>query len=443
MKINKHIACYTVLIVISATMLPLYWLIFGDWDYIENHEQAEMMNPTFKQVVITKKPQSIPAPPKAIQIVVSTKKPKSIPATQKPIQTIPKKPCWRRCDQRINKIVYADIPRVGAGINDRGYILGSMAKLAGYLCATVEFPKPHLMLGAMHNHNKPISVNSTWNDYFNFTFYQDSSPAVHDLADDYDMHTEGKYKDWLRVVTGGGKNRIGRDFETVEAFSRLQVPNSATGFVWIIKQPFYPFIPGLRALIASRSKNNYTYFEELPFIQDRRPRQGDCDYSADHLPDHMQTIFDRVVAEIRNANEPHAKIGYLHVRRGDAIDHCNTTLPRMKEYLDCTFNGTQAKARNITLLWSSDEQDPAYRQAIRTIVEQDFDHIKLIDLDALVLRKMEDSVDAGAPKWRLNNFYLFKIVAHVPKIAVFHLAQRRTVSCPHCTYLSTWNIWDS
>jgi hypothetical protein len=93
----------------------------------------------------------------------------------------------------------------------------------------------------------------------------------------------------------------------------------------------------------------------------------------------MQTIFDQVLAEIRNANEPPAKIGYFHIRRRDAINHdCNTTVPRMKEYFDCTFNGTQAKARNITLLWSSDERDPAYRQAIQTIVDQDFDHIKLL-----------------------------------------------------------------
>jgi hypothetical protein len=115
----------------------------------------------------------------------------------------------------------------------------------------------------------------------------------------------------------------------------------------------------------------------------------------------------------------------------------------MKEYLDCSFNGTHAKARNITLLWSSDERDPAYRQAIQAIVDHDFDHIQLIDLDALTLRKVEDSVANGAPQWRLNNYYLFRIVDYFPKIAVFHLEQRRDISCPHCTHLSSWNIWDS
>jgi hypothetical protein len=158
----------------------------------------------------------------------------------------------------------------------------------------------------------------------------------------------------------------------------------------------------------------------------------------------MQTIFDQVLAEIRNTNEPHAKIGSFHIRRGDAINDCNTTVPRMKEYLDCSFNGTQTKARNITLLWSSDERDPAYRQAIQSIVDQDFDHIKFIDLDALTLRKVEDSIAAGAPERRLNNHYLFRIVDYFFwNVAVFHLEQRRDISCPYCTYLSSWNIWDS
>jgi hypothetical protein len=434
MKSNKYIAYFTVLVLISGTMLPMWWTL-GDWDHIEKHELF-IRKQAFKRVVST------------------ATKPQSIPAALKSMQSIPEKPCWRRCDQRINKIVYTAEYNLegrpnGGGLNDRGYILGDMAELAGYLCATVEFPKPHSMLGTQHNHNKPISVNSTWTDYFNFTFYQDSSPAVFDLPDDMldhprttnNVYAEEKYKDWLRIVTDG-ENKIVPDFQAVEAFSRLQDPHSTAGFVWIIDQSFYDFIAELRALMSSRKKNNYTYAHELPSIQEGY-EQGGCDYSADQLPGHMQTIFDQVLAEIRNANEPHAKIGSFHIRRGDAINDCNTTLPRMKEYLDCTFNGTQAKARNITLLWSSDERDPAYRQAVQTIVEQDFDHIKLIDLDAVTLRKLEDSIGAGAPEWRLNNYYLFRIVGYFPRIAVFHLEQRRDLSCPHCTYLSSWNIWDS
>jgi hypothetical protein len=98
-------------------MLPLWWT-FGNWDYIEKQD-VEMKNQTFKQVVST------------------ATKPQSIPAALNSIQTIPQKPCWRRCYQRINKIVYR---------KSTWYIIGHMAKLAGYLCATVEFPKQHSML---------------------------------------------------------------------------------------------------------------------------------------------------------------------------------------------------------------------------------------------------------------------------------------------------------
>jgi hypothetical protein len=97
-----------------------------------------------------------------------------------------------------------------------------MAKLAGYLCATVEFPKPHLMLDTMHiNHNKRISVNSTWNDYFfNFTFYQDSPPAVYDLADDLLFHPRTKNNTAYEMYAEENCKDCLRDIQTVEGFSR-------------------------------------------------------------------------------------------------------------------------------------------------------------------------------------------------------------------------------
>lgn len=453
-----YIAYLAVLIAVSVTTR---WAFEG-WDYIEtpgsyiddafnephnnniqvqqyNEEKMKNQTATATQQVVSTKSQSVPVP------------------DPKPIQTVPETetPCWRRCDHRINKIVYAQMPYFGAGVSDRGFTLGNLANLAGYLCATVDYPKPHIMLGTMHNNKQKISVNSTWTDYFNFTFYQDSSPAFYDLADHpedpavhrtiNEMYVEEKYKDWLRVVTGR-KNMILQQFERVEAFSRLQAPNSTTGFIWIIRPDWYSLIPTLQELIPSRRKKiNYANVDELPEIVDG---QGGCDYFDPHyLPDHMQTIFDQVLAEIRNANEPHAKLGFFHIRRGDSKAECNTTVPRMKQYIGCTFNGTQAKARNITLLLASDERDPEYRQAIKNIVEQDFEHIKLIDIDALVLKKVEESIAAtGAPAWRLNNHYLFRLVSSFKwnqKYTLFTIEQRRDFACPHCTYLSLWKIWDS
>jgi hypothetical protein len=189
MKRNKHLLCSIVLVAISGT--TMLWWMFGDLDHIERQELA-MKNQTLKLVVS------------------ATTEPQSVPAALKPTQSIPEKPWWRRCDQRINKVVYAD--HNPAGLIDRGCVLTHMAKLAGCLCATVDFPKPHLLLATLHNHNQPMSINSTWNDCFNFTFYQDSSPAVCDLPDDIlchptngnaidDMHAKGKHKDWLRTKT--------------------------------------------------------------------------------------------------------------------------------------------------------------------------------------------------------------------------------------------------
>jgi hypothetical protein len=62
-------------------------------------------------------------------------------------------PCWRTCQQRNNHIVYTFLDWK-AGLVDRLFIIERLINLAGYLCATVHIPKPHLMLGEWHNLNK-------------------------------------------------------------------------------------------------------------------------------------------------------------------------------------------------------------------------------------------------------------------------------------------------
>jgi hypothetical protein len=482
MKSKKIIVLCCLTLLVVASLMGMWTFLFrGGWGYIEsplaykrvaalpNNSEDRMVNQSSQQ-----QQQQVVSITNPRPISISTTPPSPalpLPTLATTIPTITKKPdCWRRCDHRINKIVYADMPYVGAGINDRGYTLGNLANLAGYLCATVDYPKPHIMLGTMHNHKKKVSVNSTWSDYYNFTFYQDGSPAVHDLKDNPDdpmvnhpivknMYNGDKYINthWLRVETVLEKTIV-QDFQKVEAFSRSQEApnnnnNNATtpaGFIWVITPNWYKVIPHLKDLLPLRRRDNYTYIDQLPDIV---PRQGGCRYYNTHLPDHMQAIFDQTLTDIRNANEAHAKIGFFHIRRGDTKDQCNTTLPKMKEYTSCSFNGTRAKARNITLLLASDERDPEYRQGIKNIVQHEFDHIQVIDIDALILEKVKASITApvaapataGAPEWRLNNFYLFRLVASFKwnKELAFTIEQRRHISCRYCDYLSSWKVWDS
>jgi hypothetical protein len=216
MKSNKHIVHFTALAVISGTMLPLWWT-FGDWDCMERHEEAAMKNQTLKAVVS------------------AATMPQSIPPALKPTQSIPEKPCWRRCHQRVNEIVCADNPNVGAGITDRCHVLTHMAKLAGCLCTTVDFPKPHSLLGTMHDHNQPMTVNSTWNDCFNLTFYQDDSPAVCDLPDDIlhhptnsnaidDVHAKGKNTKTSCALSRVAKTRQFGTFKQWKHFPDCRFP---------------------------------------------------------------------------------------------------------------------------------------------------------------------------------------------------------------------------
>lgn len=442
-----RVSLLSLLVAVSVTTL---WLVltfwsFNGWQYLEEYYGS---SDTKKWNVTLQENEDL------ILVVNQGTKPYSI-STSESLLIIPEKTCRRHCGnhRKINKIIYAHMH--GAGVSDRESVLHKLANLAGYLCATVEFPKPHISLSRTHNNNEAVSLNSTWQDYFNVTFYQDGSSAVHDLADNPDdptahpivddMYQGEKYKDWMRIDTGGAE-MILHDFEKTEAFSRSQAPNNATssttGFIWVIRPNFYTLIPQLRELVPSRRKDNYTYVDQLPDIGGG---QRGCNYYESHMPDHMQMVFDQVLAEVRRANEQHAIIGLFHIRRGDVVNKCNTTVPKMKEYIACSFNGTQAKARNITLLFASDERDTAYRQTIRNFIEQAFDHIKVIDIDALILEKVKESIADGAPEWRMNNYYVFGLVRSFNRnteYASFNIEQRRNIACRDCDQVSSYNIWD-
>jgi hypothetical protein len=113
------------------------------------------------------------------------------------------------------------MPSTGAGIIDRGFTIGNLASLAGYLCATVDYPKPHIMLGTMHNDNKKVSTNSTWKDYFNITFHQDGSPAVHDLQQENNPDDPMGHPVVENMYTGEKYKLAAREYTENDVASRL------------------------------------------------------------------------------------------------------------------------------------------------------------------------------------------------------------------------------
>jgi hypothetical protein len=135
----------------------------------------------------------------------------------------------------------------------------------------------------------------------------------------------------------------------------------------------------------------------LPFEQHRRlplpnpPRQSSSSSSSSSLscghyvsdrnrflPDDMQYLVDSVWSTImlrsesslyNDDNDKSIIVGSVHVRQGDTTHLCDTTVPRVRSYLDCslcplllsTDKNNENIKMTIILLFASDERDPIYR----------------------------------------------------------------------------------
>jgi hypothetical protein len=351
--------------------------------------------------------------------------------------------CRRTCGHRINKIIYtAD---TAAGLRDRQAVLTLLADLAGYLCAVVEFPPPIKLLTPKHNKNQRSHPNTVWTDYWNLTFIEDGQPSTRTLPvidgsqgsnSKYSNLGNEKYKDWYYVLTESPQQAY-HDFEKVEQSSWRFSNSSSTGFVWEIRANWYPKVDEVMREGLKTGNQSSPHWKMLPSHPKYKHGQS-CRYIMEGVPNHVQGIVDDIKDLIENQSDPNATIGFFHVRRGDSMAACNTSLTRMESYLQCTFQGGIEKDReNVTILFLSDEKDERYRYGIRNIVEdlhvpagEPAGHAKFIDLDKLVWNRLQQVKEKA---YLIDNYYVFWVM-DVLKIQYgsFYLEQRRNLSCKDC-----------
>ena len=149
-------------------------------------------------------------------------------------------------------------------------------------------------------------------------------------------------------------------------------------------------------------------------------------------------------------NLRNAAIGFLHILRTDSNNKCNTTLNRMRSYLQCSVIDVSS---NVTLLLLTDKTDPNYITGIQNIVENELGSShKLIHLDAWISRQLEMMAgntsqvqatiqkDDETGKWNanpiplsyLNNYHLYLFGMFFANRAAFKLEQRRNILCNEC-----------
>lgn len=372
-------------------------------------------------------------------------------------------PCQRYCPIRINKIYYADNPK---GLGDRIIVLRGLSQLAGYLCAEVIMPPPREHLAIDHNFGKPISEEVQWSDFVNITFIQDGSPTIKSAntwKDEaginitswsnipaFNLSTLAKYKDWLHVVSVDGNMRD--DFTAIQKFSFEQPHDATIGFVWEIHKGWYSSdlwlerLPVLDQPTTQEQENAvHDYREEMtPYVSSyyrmhrnvtRENRLG-CVYTDfDSPPMQLAMMQKRFLGYIVRNSPNNTIFGHLHLRRGDAINDCDTSVETIRQYFACSLENTDTLGRNITLLMTSDDDNVQYRQSIMNLIK-DYPHVSILDADEIAWKVVTEAANDGIISKALqNNYYIFEVESILRDrdntFCKFYL-QRRRSHCKRC-----------
>lgn len=281
------------------------------------------------------------------------------------------------------------------------------------------------------------------------------------------------------------------DFNTVRQYS---FSNAITKlpFLWEIPTNYYAFHKELRAHLRSLSSKgtaddssclpwsragHYGQRTSPPQIeslisniwniiinQSTPGREGDTSVTSSTLPSTNKNT-PAAIAAPPPQQQRRPLIGFLHIRRGDTIEECDTSIAKLKTYLSCSFSnmtfsdeessyGVSRMAKHpfptlmvlpVTLLVGTNEEAPDYMQALQSMVHnlslslsQHGGTIKLqlqaIDMESLIWNHLQSEIVHGhLPSGYLNNLHVFQILEHIKNQLVdFKLVQRRFRYCKDC-----------
>lgn len=348
------------------------------------------------------------------------------------VESTPPKKCWRsNCPSpRKNHIIVYMNNMYSAGWNDRMFIFSRLADLAGYLCADLHVPPPYLMLNKGHNMGERLPEDLRWSDFLNLSFGYNQTIQEWRKMEDLPTTTS------LRVKSNSPVGNWEKLMQ-LENFTLAQTASPPSdledGFAWEIKTNLYQM-----ELLKSKNPYEATHHrpESFPFGMPWR-RQNGCKYNTFRQP---SAYVSKAVTEVQRRVDHHTALnesitGIFHIRRGDAVAQCDTSLERITRFLDCSFAETQTIG-NFTLLLSTDEDDSSYIDAVLAMPQtvESLSHVRIHWMDRIVRAATRMLIGNGSIPERLaNNFFVFLVSQSIWKKASFALVQRRRSECPDCT----------
>ena len=127
-------------------------------------------------------------------------------------------------------------------------------------------------------------------------------------------------------------------------------------------------------------------------------------------------------------SEIKSEFGTLHIRRGDAIQLCNTEINRVKDYLECSLKKCDS---DFPVILFTDESSETYFKNISDVLTS-LNH-KMINGEKLIKSVLETEVRNGrlSDKY-INNFIQFEISLLIRYSSRYQMNQRRKENCNDC-----------
>lgn len=346
--------------------------------------------------------------------------------------------CYRQCSSYENRIAFYGplFSGRGAGLNDRQWIMTKSADLAAFLCAKLIVPAPHFMLGPEHNGGKRVSEKLTWTkDFIEIRYLQNRNMSAimqqpineydnkHDLGDSLKAMIKSRNLTWIESKRNPADIAKGLR-EAYQRVRRNQLTGTETPFLWTIHQDFWT---GHNKIIVPELEKLGIEFNETSML----PMNCKGTFLQRSAP--ASLVLRRSLEQLQQQkrNSSTLLFGNLHLRRGDAIKACNTSVAKVREYLECSLGEFRPPTQEFILTLSTDETSTDYIQKIGKVIESL--GFVFVHLDALVRSVVQEEVNRSTlSPHHANNFITFMATQGVSQKAQFHLERRREVNCWDC-----------
>ena len=336
-----------------------------------------------------------------------------------------------RCSNPFDSVVVWLPPshRTQAGLADRSFVLRGVANLAASLCAQLIAPTPVQILDThKHNGKRSLEPDTSWSRYFSMTSW-DGVDVLSERWNASSAQARLANASWRRSVLELHANSVQ---DVVVQYGRVARATAAgEPFVWTIggATNYWDFrLPLSNEMWRLHSKDravsgHFHVATAPPHLS------GDCDHGAMCVANGNSTTcgdyvsiaaslevqraawsaFQRLAPEARGAGD----VATLHVRRGDTIKKCNTSVPAVLEYLRCARLDSSSRAvdsqpfvRMRRMLLFTDETDASYVSTLLAAIESEFGSQQLSVSHA-------DPVVREAGAHADDNFFTFAVAAHL------------------------------